>query len=312
MLKSARMDNRTRQLVQALHDHPAQLVLVAAGAGTQALSLLLGVSGASRTVLEAIVPYSAMAFDEFLEQTPDQYVSAESARLLAGRALTRARWLRRDAPPVIGLACTATIITDRPKRGEHRAHIALWHTNKLIEYKLNLSKGTRDRAGEEEMVSHMLLNALAEACELPHRLPLPLLADDKLEIASNDFNEAAHQLAEGQLHFFSIQAHGLIGQNTPVPQALLAGAFNPLHDGHLGMANAASKVLGKPVAFEVTAVNADKPRLPIDTLLDRLTQFAGRYTVYTSNAPTFAEKAEIYPGTTFIVGYDTAVRILHP
>ncbi|MCZ7667231.1 MAG: hypothetical protein M5U34_08445 [Chloroflexi bacterium] len=52
------MDKETRQLVQAIHDSPTRLVMVTAGAGTQALSDLLGVAGASRTLLEALVPYS--------------------------------------------------------------------------------------------------------------------------------------------------------------------------------------------------------------------------------------------------------------
>jgi hypothetical protein len=41
-------------------------------------------------------------------------------------------------------------------------------------------------------------------------------------------------------------------------------------------------------------------------------QFAGRYTVLASDAPTYNAKARLYPGTTFVVGYDTAVRIFAP
>lgn len=302
----------TQQLIQALHDHPAKIVLVIAGAGTQALSDILGVSGASRTLLEAIVPYSAASFDEFLEQTPSQYVSAQTARLMAGRALTRARWLHPNHTPVIGLACTATVITDRPKRGDHRAHLAIWQAATLAAYELHLCKGARDRAGEEEMVSHLLLNALAEACDLPQRLPLSLQTGDFLESETDDLAQAAQNLITGTIAFFGLQAEGLMHAHDTQPQVLLSGAFNPLHKGHLGMAQAASQVLGKPVAFEITAVNVDKPPLTTTVLLDRLAQFAGRYPVYASSAPTFLEKAHLFPGVTFIVGYDTAQRILQP
>ena len=44
----------------------------------------------------------------------------------------------------------------------------------------------------------------------------------------------------------------------------------------------------------------------------RIAQFAGRYTIFASTAPTFIEKARLFPGTVFVVGYDTAARILHP
>jgi hypothetical protein len=64
------------------------------------------------------------------------------------------------------------------------------------------------------------------------------------------------------------------------------------------------------VGFELAAVNADKPNLPLPEVLDRLAQFAGRQSILVSDAPTFVEKARLYPGTTFVVGFDTAERIL--
>ncbi|MGD2049095.1 MAG: hypothetical protein PVH03_06350, partial [Chloroflexota bacterium] len=44
----------------------------------------------------------------------------------------------------------------------------------------------------------------------------------------------------------------------------------------------------------------------------RLLQFAGRHQVLVSNAPTFVAKARLFPDTTFVMGYDTAVRLLQP
>lgn len=306
------MDPETRLLVQALHDAPPRIMLVTAGAGTLALSNLLNVAGATRTLLEALVPYSAAAFNDFLEQKPSQYVAPRTAKLLAGRALTRARWLEDENRPSIGLACTATIITDRPKRGDHRAHIACWQANRVVWRHLNLQKGARQREGEEEMVSRLMLNTLAEACGLPNRLSLPLLPGDHLEEDVNDFSTAVTRLLAGDLSFFGVHDHGLIRTEHVQPQVLLSGAFNPLHDGHLGMMRAAAGIMEKPVAFELSALNVDKPPLAPDVILDRLAQFAGRYPIYISRAATFAEKAALYPGCTFVVGYDTAVRVLQP
>ena len=95
ILEFSVMDSDVRQLIQTIHDCNTRLVLVTAGAGTHALSNLLGVPGATRTLLEALVPYSEAAFDEFLGQTPPHYVAADTAALLAGRAFTRARWLEK-------------------------------------------------------------------------------------------------------------------------------------------------------------------------------------------------------------------------
>jgi hypothetical protein len=308
------MDQKVRQLVQAIHDSPARTMMVAAGAGTQALSDLLGVAGASRTLLEAIVPYSTPAFDEFLGQTPDQYVSPATVRLLAGRAFTRARWLeaKNDNNPVVGLACTATIITDRPKRGQHRAYIATWQNERLLWHGLHLQKGSRDRAGEENLVSLVMLNSLATAAGVDYQLNVPLLPGDRLETETRDFSQLAHQLHQQAIDYFCVEDNGRIHTTDITPKAVLSGSFNPLHDGHLNMVQTARMILGTAVAFELAAINVDKPPLATELILERISQFAGRWPVLVSNAPTFIEKARLYPGATFVVGYDTAERILHP
>ena len=174
------MEANTQKLVQAIHDAPTQIVYVAAGAGTQALSDILSVAGATRTLLEALVPYSEAAFIDFLGQRPPQYVHRKTAKLMAGRAFTRARQLDEIGTNLIGVACTATIITDRPKRGEHRAHIAIWQANHLKHIKIHLDKGARNRTGEENLVSNLILNAIAEACDIDSRVDIPLLPEDAL------------------------------------------------------------------------------------------------------------------------------------
>lgn len=306
------MSQTQRHLIEKIHDTPTQIVLVTAGAGGQALAALLAVAGASRTLLEAVVPYCQPAFDRFLQQQPQQYVSAKTARRLAGRALVRARRLARQENPLAGLACTATIATDRPKRGGHRAYVATWQPHQLRWYGLRLQKGKRSRRDEERMVSQLILNALARACDIAG-WPAPELAKaEYLEEEVYDFAGAATDLHHHEFDYFGIHADGRIHTLDAHPQALLSGAFNPLHEGHLELAQVASEILAQPVAFELAAVNVDKPPLAPATVLARMAQFAGRYPVFASNAPIFVEKARLFPGATFVVGYDTAVRILHP
>ena len=305
------MDESTRRLIQAIHDSPPRAVFAAAGAGSRALADLLGVPGASRTLLEALIPYAADSFDEFLGLRPEQYVSADTGRRMAGRALARARHLRElEAWPLVGLGCTAAIVTDRPKKGEHCAHVAVWSPERLRAYTLHLAKGARDRAGEEGLVSALLLNALAEAGGVAGALPLALGPGDDLAVETVEFAPLAEQLHRDALPFFGILPDGTI--TTAPPAALLSGSFNPLHAGHTALAETAAALLGRPVAFELAAVNADKGPLPPGDVLDRLSQFAGRYPAYAANAPTFNRKARLYPGAVFVVGFDTAERIIQP
>jgi hypothetical protein len=304
------MEAEIRQLVQAIHDSPFRIVLVVAGAGTQALSSLLHVGGASRTLLEAVVPYSETSFNEFLGATPAQYVSDETAQRLAGCAYTRARSLLPTGFPVIGVACTAAIASDRPKRGHHRAHIAAWQPNKLHRRSIILHKGFRDRADEENMISRMILNLLAEACTLPQQLPLPLSEADIISEAIYDFGQLTDSLLNEEVEMVGLDANGRFLTDESPPKLILSGSFNPLHEGHLELAHTAATIRSESVSFELSARNADKPPLPKEIILQRMAQFAGRYPIYASNAPTFVEKSRLYPGATFIIGYDTASRIL--
>ncbi|PIE80579.1 MAG: hypothetical protein CSA11_07475 [Chloroflexi bacterium] len=305
------MNKQAATLRHALHQHPAKLVFVSAGAGTQALSDLRHAASASGTLLEAIVPDSQASFIDFLGQTPAQFVAEETACLLAGRAYTRARWLHPGEEPVIGLAGTATIATDPAKRGKHRAFAAAWHPKKLLCQSLILNKEARTRAEAEAAVSTLILNTLATAVNGEGQLEIPLKSGEQITETRQDFEKRVDDLLAGNTSFFNIADNGRYHPNT-LPKLLFSGSFNPLHDGHLALAAEAAALLKQPTAFELSATNADKPPLPKQTLLNRLAQFAGRHPIYVSTAPTFIEKSRIYPGVTFVVGFDTAQRILQP
>jgi hypothetical protein len=98
----------------------------------------------------------------------------------------------------------------------------------------------------------------------------------------------------------------------PEPLALLPGSFNPLHRGHLRLAEVAAGRLGRPVHFELSVTNVDKPELPPDEVGRRVAQFAGVGPVWLTRAATFELKAELFPGAAFVLGWDTAVRVIDP
>jgi hypothetical protein len=100
--------------------------------------------------------------------------------------------------------------------------------------------------------------------------------------------------------------------NPAPPQAILSGSFNPFHDGHRQLAAAASRWLRVEVAFELTIVNADKPPIPSGEAERRLQPMLGVAPIWLTTAPTFAERAALFPNVWWVVGFDTAARVLDP
>jgi cytidyltransferase-like protein len=94
------------------------------------------------------------------------------------------------------------------------------------------------------------------------------------------------------------------------PTALLPGSFNPIHAGHRALAETAAELLGVPVVFELSVANVDKPPLDEAEVRARLAQFTDREPVWLTRAPIFALKAALFPGAVFVVGADTALRIV--
>lgn len=123
---------------------------------------------------------------------------------------------------------------------------------------------------------------------------------------------ALEALLVGAIQTLTLEPDGSELPDQPPSGAIVSGAFNPLHHGHLHMAQAAATLTGLPMAFELAVVNADKGTLAASDIARRVAQFDGRHTLVLSRFPLFVQKAAIYPGRTFVLGYDTAARLLDP
>jgi hypothetical protein len=168
--------------ITAIHHTPHKLVLAIAGAGSLSLFWLHSVAGSSRTVLEAIDAYAATSLAQLVERA----VSVETAQAMADWAFRRARQLAEGHEPLLGVACTAAIATDRDRRGQDRCIVAVQSATERIEYELVMRKGATNRLGEEALCSRLIVHAIAAACGVEHPPLLPASDDYVMQPVNPD------------------------------------------------------------------------------------------------------------------------------
>lgn len=274
-----------------LHANPWRGVFYITGGGTALISEMLTTPGASRTVLEVMVPYAHASLVSILGRAPAQSCSAPTARAMAMAAFQRAHALGAadgDDAHVFGLACTASLATDREKRGRHRAHIAVqtdWETH-FVELAL-----TGTRAEEEQQLVEALWAVMMNTLHTSELLEHPL--------QSVRADAGWRDILLGHAPAVVSAAHDGV--------LLLPGSFNPLHQGHQRMLAVAEELTGRHGAYELSMVNPDKPPLDYHEVGTRLAQFD--VPVWLTRLPTFAEKAAHFRGAVFAVGIDTITRI---
>ena len=313
MARSSPSDAAWRQLIPALHASGRKAALAITGGGSGAVGELLRVPGGSRLLIDAQIPYDALALASFLGSAPAQACSADTAIAMAQSARARAQRLMPAGADPVGLGATAALASDRPRKGEHRFHIAFADAAQIAHCTCVLAKGRRDRGAEEDLASRAILLWLARACGIAAPSPKSLIdTDEHYAEAVVAAVEPVDRLLAGELDRVTVQPDGQMVLSAPQPFVLFPGSFNPMHEGHVLLARVAEELRQQPLAFEISVTNVDKPPLEAETVRRRLAQFAWKSPVELTRAPTFVEKSRLFPGTTFIVGADTAERLFGP
>ena len=306
-------DAAWRPLISALHASGRKAALAITGGGSGAIGELLRVPGGSRLLVEAQVPYDEQALATYIGFAPAQASNTDTAIAMARIARARAARLAPAGSDHVGLGATAALVSDRPRKGEHRFHIAFASSAGVEHCACVLAKGRRDRAAEEDLVSRAIVLWLARACGIAAPSPRSLLdADEHFAETVVPAVDTIDQLLAGELDRVTAQPDGQLMLSAPQPFVLLPGSFNPLHAGHVLLARVAEELRQQPLAFEISVTNVDKPPLAGETVRQRLVQFAWKSPVELTRAPTFLEKSRLFPRTTFVIGADTAERLVAP
>jgi nicotinamide mononucleotide (NMN) deamidase PncC len=294
-----------------------RLAIATTGAGAGLQEDLWRIPGISEVLARSSFPYGTDDLAEYLGFVPDtspatgkpSYCSPEVALDMAMAAYYRA--YKFGAAPAIGVGLTASVASNREHRGDHRAYVAYFtdSDSRVISAKLKKGVGAEQRKLDGELCDALGARAILAAVGGEESFALPYLVETYAEhdawgLANDRLLKRPFFRSDGTRSEKLPDALG-----TPLT-ALFAGAFNPPHPGHLGMADAyASR---GPVVFTTDLGAPHKSPLNAADALQRARMLKGRNLIFTSDAGRYLDKARLYPGMPFVMGTDALVRMLDP
>ena len=281
--------------------------VIATGGGAGLQQILWGIPGSSAYLSGASFPYAAEEQEELLGFMPEHFCTEEAAIDLASAAYMKAYKFGGKNP--VGLAITASVASEHLHRGDHRVFACIMTNDQVrtCQYTLEKGTGSQVRLLDGETCDDIGLLLLAE-----------VLCLDEVEYTHPDHPYHTQRAEDKALERFMARpfftANGKRLEKLPKEgrYALMPGAFNPPHEGHLGAANAAMTGYNYRAVFEVTANPPHKEALKVQELLQRAKLLQGQDRLFTKDLPYYLDKAKKYPKKPLILGADAMVRMLDP
>jgi nicotinic acid mononucleotide adenylyltransferase len=288
-----------------------QFFIAIAGGGQSFIGEFTKISGASQSLVGALVPYAQPVFDEFVGEHVQQYVSESAARKLAMASYRTCLGIGIGASRALGIGVSSSIAKDDERSGrEHKMYLAVHGYAKTFAQTLILKQG-RTRIEEENMFREMIecqLANMTNANLTPQNVCVPHGA-----IELRDSETRSSRVAKRPPLF----ALGFTTPDTLGPIAIYPGSWNPMHDAHKAIYQTAQEILGVVPTMELCLNNTDKPSIDYLEAQDRIATI-GNHPYIITDTSTFQSKirklSELYPSNPliFIVGADTWKRIWDP
>lgn len=299
------------KVIDAINNSPYKVYFAITGGGQTFIGDYMSRSGASKTVIGAIVPYNQYAFNKFVKGSVDSYASEKAARQLAVAAYNECLAAGVENKYAVGLGCSCSLAKDDEREGRvHKIHVAVHMRTSTRVFNGEFDQGY-NRVQEEGYVAELLLHVLNVTTVDTDYTVAPKF--DRYNTHGSSVAVYADVLEHPGTILLSSKFDD---EQTVIP--VYPGSWNPIHDAHKQIAKIASSVLNAPVIFELSIGNVDKPQLDAIEISQRVAEVTEYYPLAVTNAPTFIEKAKQFrarfPGLkiVFVVGADTWNRIWDP
>jgi nicotinic acid mononucleotide adenylyltransferase len=287
--------------VNALKSANISIHVIATGAGAGLQQMLWQVPGSSAYLSGCSFPYDQSETEELLGFKPEHFVSQETAIDLASAAYMKAYRFGGKKP--VGIGITASVASEVLHKGDHRFNVCVITDDKVLTDYVILDKGIgidqRVRDGVRVDMNAFML--MYEALGIGTK--------------SSEGSIDATDLARARFlrrPFFTANGYRLEAILNSNDWALMPGAFNPPHVGHLSMATEFEKDHSERVVFEVSTTPPHKDKLSVQDMLKRAKLLQGHNRIFTTDMPMYLDKAKAYPGMSILLGTDALVRMLDP
>lgn len=333
-LTSQHVQEQLRSQVTKLIDHPMQpKIFLAHTGGAANMSNILSVEpGSSSFCLGSAFTYHQNSTSEFIEEREvNKAVSEQTAVAMATSAFYRGQKYVSESGGEgypIGISLTAAVATGRHLRGGCRFHGAVRTQDSLKTFFIEMEsdEGRGGRQWQNAVAEWIVSNAVLETVGV-EQLPI---SDERVSSKESlidginslgrgkllELKEWEAPVLEGEGPWF-IRKDGTLGDASEINSgeyALFPGNHAPHHFGHSETAKITRDVTGRDTVIELCGAGIEKPVRTKEEMQEMLFQFAGWHPVLIrEDAPLFKEKIDACPGVKdFVVGYDTAKRILDP
>lgn len=302
------------KIINTLNSLPIKLYFAITGGGQSFISNYLSVSGGSKVVMGATIPYSKEIFNDFIGKAPNKYCSLDAANSLAEAAYKKIVDNINDPEKSIeiGVGVTSSLITDNERVGREHKFFIVFKGKQWVAYQTRIINANifPSRREQEEYVADFILKTL-------FTLVWDLYLSFKNEKFS-DYLKIPYSYNFIHLNVLNYDNEKLLLNhcNSNSPLIIYPGSFSIPHSGHEGIIKFGESLLKNQVLLELTNNNADKGYVGLPTLWERKTHlnFALKKEVLIISQKTFKGKVEYYRSITnqeivFLVGADTWIRI---
>jgi len=320
-----------RKTISSIHTSNAisgnRFVIAITGGGFAPAYWLMSQVNASSSILEINCPYDREATLKYVQVPLTDFASDDAATKMATESFRRCNeYIGSDtSKKPFGIGVASALASASWKRGKHRCHVVIMSDSGSTHMMLDLNKGTeekpyRTRTEEDDMCGHLIINAIAHFCGVNDESFMSFHDNNDKYMEWYDTDPIYRLVNSSDVNSllcipnsnttFTIDINPVLSSKS----VILPGSFNPLHSGHITTLEAGVASLSESQGyFELCVTNVDKPSIPINEIFSRLEQFRGsKFPVLLTKAPLFLDKTKLFPGASYAIGIDLAIRLLDP